>query len=252
MLKEERHKFITELIEANGIIKVNDIQNELNVTDMTVRRDLKELEDKGMLDRVHGGAIRKNFVMPKELSHYEKRSINIDLKRQIAKIIAKEIKEDEVIFLGAGTTIELVYDYMTVKRAKIITNSMLVFQKFKQDPRYELILIGGLYRENAAAFIGVLANQVLENLFVQKSFLSVNGLNNDSIYNANEDEGELQKTVIENSKLNYIVMDSTKFNKQDFYRFSKIKDIDFLITDDKVSTKVYDKYAKKIKIIKYE
>ncbi len=250
MLKAERYKFITELIEEKGIIKINDIQNELNVTDMTIRRDLKELEDKGILDRVHGGAIKKNYVMPKELSHYEKRSLNIDKKRHIAKLIAQEIKEDEVIFLGAGTTIEFVYDYIEVKRAKIITNSILVFQKFKQDPRFDLILIGGLYRENAAAFIGVLANQVLADIFVQKAFLSVNGLNGDAIYNANEDEGELQKTVIKNSKLNYIVLDSTKFNQQDFYRFSKINDIDFLITDKSISTNAYDYYQPKIRIIK--
>ncbi len=250
MLKEERHKFIIDLISEKGIIKVNDIQNALNVTDMTIRRDLKELEDKNMLDRVHGGAIKKNYSMPKELTHQEKRTINVEQKKHIASLIAKEINEDEIVFLGAGTTIEFVYDYMNVNRAKIITNSILVFEKFKNDPRYELILIGGVYRESAAAFIGVLANQLIENIFVQKAFISVNGLDNNYIYNANEEEGKLQRTMIENSKLNYIVLDSTKFNKQDFYRFSNINDIDFLITDNGLPQKIYDNYAKKIKILK--
>ncbi|WP_322006652.1 DeoR family transcriptional regulator [Clostridium butyricum] len=88
MLKEERHRSIVNLLQEKGIIKVKDITNLMNVTEMTVRRDLQELENKGVLQRIHGGAQLSNSLILTELSHYEKQNINIDSKKDIARKIA--------------------------------------------------------------------------------------------------------------------------------------------------------------------
>ena len=187
MLKEERHSIIIDLLNAKGIVKVKDIAEAINVTEMTVRRDLQDLDNKGVLKRIRGGAQLNNITIEKELSHVEKQSINIELKRSIAKNIAKNISDGDSIFLGPGTTIELVYEYMTANYLKIVTNSIHVFNKFVDDPRYELILIGGSYRSRTGAFVGSIANDTLSRMNINKAFIGVNGIYDNVISNSNED-----------------------------------------------------------------
>lgn len=131
-------------LKTDKFIKVSEITEELGVTDMTVRRDLQGLEDQHLIIRVHGGAKLADRVSSSELSHIDKIKINIDAKKEIARKIANEINDNETIFLGAGTTIELVHDYITAKNVKIITNSFHLFNRLKNDSDFELILIGGL------------------------------------------------------------------------------------------------------------
>lgn len=249
MIKAERQDYILKELNKRQIIRVSDITDELNVTEMTIRRDLAELEDKDLLVRVHGGAKLKNELPLTELSHLDKQEINLQEKEYIAKIIANEINNNETVFLGSGTTIELVYDYLTIDHAKIVTNSIFAFNKFKNDPRFELILIGGNYRQKTGAFVGTIANEFLSTIYVQKAFIGVNAIDIDHIYNANEDEGLMQKNVFINSKTKYIVADHTKFNKQDFYKFYDICDADYLITDNLLPKKTYQEYNKILTVI---
>lgn len=90
MLKEERHSVILNLLNEKGIVKVSEITEILNVTEMTVRRDLQDLENKGLLTRIHGGAQLNNLVIKEELSHLEKKNINIKEKKEIAKKNCKQ------------------------------------------------------------------------------------------------------------------------------------------------------------------
>lgn len=199
MIKEERQQYLLDLLNRYTIVKVKDVVRELDIADMTVRRDFQELEDKGLLVRVHGGAkiiadSKKQTLT--ELSHKEKQSIHLTEKLEVAQIIADNIKDNETIFLGPGTTIELVYDFLKVNHAKIITNSIHVFNKFKHDTRFELILIGGSYRNKTGAFVGTIANDFISSIHVSKSFIGVNGIDQSAIYTSNEDEGLTQKCAL--------------------------------------------------------
>ncbi|EPH98331.1 transcriptional regulator, DeoR family [Enterococcus faecalis 13-SD-W-01] len=251
MMKEERQKQILQLLDLYKIVKVSDIREKLNVTEMTVRRDLQDLEDQGLLIRVHGGAksIEKGEMTSAELSHIEKQTINLEAKKEIAQLIAQEIKEGDTVFLGSGTTIELVYDFMETKYAKIVTNSIYVFEKFKNDPRFDLVLIGGTYRPKTGAFVGTIANDFVSTIHVNKAFIGVNGICENSVYNSNEDEGLSQSVILNSAQIKYIVADHTKFNKRDFYRFYDLNNIDHLITDSQTSTDVLEAYNLKAPII---
>lgn len=250
-MKEKRQKAILKLLNNNDVVKVSDLVKELNVTDMTVRRDLQELEDNKLLIRIHGGARKVlNEHLPfHELSHREKRDINPIEKIEIAKLIAKNIHNNETVFLGSGSTIELVYDYLDLDYAKIITNSIYVFDKFKYDDRYELILTGGIYRSTTGSFTGTIASDFATTINVEKAFISVNAINNNSIFSANEDEGFIQKIILNNSRDKFLVADNLKFDKLDFYKFYKLEDIDSLITDSKISQETINKYSEWVQII---
>lgn len=230
---------------------MTDLVNELNVTDMTIRRDLQELEDENLLIRIHGGArkVETESSHVIELSHRQKREINIEQKQEIAQIIANNIQENETVFLGSGSTIEFVYDYLDLNQAKIITNSIYVFNQFKNDERYELLLTGGTYRSKTGSFTGTIANDFVSTINVEKSFISVNALNNYSLYNANEDEGVIQRSILNNSREKYIVADFVKFDKLDFYQFYDLRDADYIITDSKLPQDTIEKYSKWVEII---
>lgn len=251
-MKEYRKEELLSLLQEEKVLKVTEIAKKLNVTNMTVRRDLQELEDQGLLTRIHGGAklITNQTLSFSELSHIEKQQMNLEEKQQIAKIVANQIEDGDTIFIGSGTTLELVYDYLTVNHAKIITNSFHVFEKFKTDTRFELVLIGGSYRAKTGAFVGTIANDFVSSIYVQKAFIGVNGINELAVFNSNEDEGLTQRFILDSAQRKYIVADESKFDKQDFYRFYQLDKIDVLITNQRTPEDKLKKYQYLTTILK--
>lgn len=253
-MKEKRHKKILELLKLDGVVKVSELVDIFDVTEMTIRRDLKELENNNFLIRIHGGArkVESELLTSRniELSHRQKRDLYLNEKKHIARIIAENILENETVFLGSGTTIELVHDYLTINRARIITNSIYVFDKFKYDDRFELILTGGSYRSKTGSFTGTIANDFLSTINVQKAFIGVNTINNYAMFNANEDEGVVQRTILNNAKEKFIVANNNKFNKLDFYQFYDIREADYLITDNNLPQSLEEYYSEWVKVLK--
>lgn len=250
-MKEARHSLILKMLQESEIVKVSDLADQLKVTDMTIRRDLQDLENDGLLIRTHGGArsILNSSTSDLELSHTTKRNINLDEKKHIARVIAENIQENETVFLGSGSTIELVYDYLHISTAKIITNSIYVFDQFKYDERFELLLTGGSYRSKTGSFTGTIANDFISTINVEKAFIGVNGINNHSVFNSNEEEGVIQKAILNNSRKKFVVADNNKFNKVDFYNFYDLRDVDYIITDDKLPEETKKTYSKWTELI---
>lgn len=234
MLKEERQDFILDTVNTENMTSVSDLTVSLGVTEMTIRRDLKELEEKGLIKRIHGGAKKINKVSKTEYSNYEKKTKNIESKKYIAKIIADNLNEDEVIFVGPGTTLEFISEYIGDKNIKIFTNSLYLFNELRNNPSLDLRLIGGKFRALTGAFVGSLAIDQIKHLRFQKAFIGVNGINENKVFNHNEEEGYLQKLVLDNAAEKYIVADSSKIGVEDIYSFYDIDEAT-IITDDKLS-----------------
>ncbi|WP_026882572.1 DeoR/GlpR family DNA-binding transcription regulator [Clostridium akagii] len=249
MLKEERMEKIVSMFNTNDIIKISDIKDALAVTEMTVRRDLKVLEEKGLLTRIYGGAKRNKTVTLNELSSNEKRGIHIEEKKYIAEIAAKLVKDNDIIYIGPGTTNELIYDYLNVSYAKIITNSMPVFLKFKDDSRYEVILIGGQYRSRTDVFVGNFTNILLEKLRVKMAFVGTNGIYKNNVTTSSEEEGVCQKIILDNAAKRYILLDSSKIDKEDFFCFYDLRNVTAVITDNKMDSQIKREYEKIVKVI---
>ena len=142
-MKESRHKVILQELDQTGVVSVKNLKELLNVTDMTIRRDLIDLEKQGLLIRVHGGAHKKVKDSLNEASHSEKTMLNIEEKKLIAKKCADLIAEGDTVFIGSGTTTDFIGDYLEGKNISIVTNSLPIFEKLKDYPNFDLILIGG-------------------------------------------------------------------------------------------------------------
>ncbi|RPA59347.1 DeoR/GlpR transcriptional regulator [Aerococcus agrisoli] len=233
MLKKKRHEFILEALQKNGTVSVTDIVEKLNVSDMTVRRDLTELEDDGALKRVHGGAISQDKYPKKELSHDDKKVINIHEKTRIALKAIDLINEDDIIFMGPGTTMEIMAQNLDQINCQIYTNCLPVFQTLIEKD-IEVYLLGGRIKRNTQAFNGYLTLSVLENLKFHKAFFSANAVNDNSVMTATIEEGKTQARALDNSTEKYLLLDSSKVGKEDFFTYYQLDEVTSVIINDDV------------------
>ena len=234
---------------GQGIITVNEIINKLNVSDMTIRRDLDELDKAGKVVRIHGGAQSISYSINQELSHSEKQTLQIEEKRKIVELASTYINDGDTIFLGPGTTIELLAHFLINKRIRIVTNNYPAFEILKQSDSVNIILTGGDFRKNTGALVGPITNANLKRINFTKSFISANGIHNESICTYNIEEGEAQEIALNNSRTKYLLLDNKKLNKDDFYVFYNLHDIDYLITDHSINKDVKIHYEQYVNII---
>lgn len=234
MLKDERQKIILDKLKENDIIQVSQMTDLLDVTDMTVRRDLKELEDRNLLVRIHGGASKIEKARPREFSNEEKLLKNKELKMEIAKKISQILIPEQNIYLGAGTTIEYVSEFLGDKDLNIFTNSLYLFRKLVFLDNVNIKLIGGEFRKVTGAFVGALSLDLVSKMRFNQAFIGINGLNKGKAYTYSPEEGILQKMILDNSFDRYLVADSSKLGYEDLYHFYNLEDAKF-ITDSKIS-----------------
>lgn len=235
MIKAERQSRIQALLEAKSAVSVKEIAEHLNVSDMTVRRDLEELSAAGVLERVHGGARRtaesSGVTLPREYSHSEKRLRNMDAKAEVARAAVPLMEGGQTVFLGAGTTIEQMVSLLPLRRLRIVTNSLSVFNSLEDRDDYDLCLVGGLYRRRTAAFVGPLAEEAVESLGIDVAFIGVNGISEGAVSTSNMEEGKFQKLVLNKAHRRYLVADASKLGKRDFYSFYYLRDATGLVTE---------------------
>lgn len=249
MLKSERLQYIGRLVDEKGIVTATEIMSALNVSDMTVRRDLDELEKSGKLIRVHGGAQAVNYNIDFELSHFEKSTVNTEEKKAIARQAAKLIKDNDTVFLGPGTTIEQLAKEIAGRKVRVITNSLPVFEIIRQQDPDQVFLAGGTFRSHTSCFVDPLCAEVLGRLKFSAAFISCNGLAENQITTSTIEEGQVQETALNNARYRYLLIDEHKFNREDFYVYYKLYNMDGIITDATTNPNLIAHYSQYTQII---
>ncbi|MGL5043006.1 MAG: DeoR/GlpR family DNA-binding transcription regulator [Culicoidibacterales bacterium] len=245
MLKEERHQEIMKELQENGSLKVMNIAQKLSVTEMTIRRDLKLLEQAALLKRVHGGAVSEATINNREFSHSEKKILHVEAKKEIAAKGAKLVENNDVIFIGAGTTCEYMAKHLVHYEIKVVTNSIAIFHLFSEYPQIELILVGGRYRQKTGSFIGNLAKDVLAKIYVSKAFFGVNRINFHGVSTNNEEEAVVLQELISNADQQYVLVDRSKLVATSFYNLASLDQLTAVIMEQSNSkTNELGKYVK--------
>lgn len=248
-MKESRHRIILQELDQTGVVAVKNLKEMLGVTDMTIRRDLIDLEKQGMLTRVHGAAHKKVKNALNEISHSEKQMLNVEEKKQIARKCADLIVDGDTVFIGSGTTTDFIGDYLDGKNISIVTNSLPIFEKLKERANLDLILIGGRYRAKTQTFVGQFANNLLKEIKVSKAFIGANGIDGHNVTTSNEEEGNGDAIILNNAISKYIVADNSKFDSYSFYSFYRLDNLSAVVTDDNIAPKVKEKYSTYIEIL---
>ncbi|MDR0921086.1 MAG: DeoR/GlpR family DNA-binding transcription regulator [Lactobacillales bacterium] len=250
MLKTERQERIVSLINEQEFLNVNQIAELLNVTPMTIRRDVNELAEKNKLIRVYGGA-QKISLKDREYSTQEKMCWNEENKQYIGNVMNQLIKEGDTIYLGAGTTILHALKNITKKELLIVTNSLIAFQYVQENTDYKVILTGGEYAEVTEEFTGEITEKAFTPLNIDIAFAATNGIYGNNITTSSSNQGRVQREAFAHSKVKAIVADHSKFNVSDVYTFYHLTDIDYVVTDNGISETLLNQYESFVKI-KYQ
>ncbi|MDO4466242.1 MAG: DeoR/GlpR family DNA-binding transcription regulator [Bacillota bacterium] len=240
MLKKSRQEYILNQLNQFGFIKINEIQEQLNVTEMTIRRDLTELEQKGKLIRVHGGAQKIKSPSIVDLEHEARKIINQEKKEIIARKAASLIQDNDVLFISASTTNEMIYPYVKAKNVTVVTNCIYIFFQYSNKPNFEAILIGGKYNTLIQSFLGTISLRTISTMNFTKAFVGANGINDNTLSASNDEESLFHSMAMDRSLEKYIVCDSTKFNTNSFYNFYTLDKVTAIITDTPDIEKIHD------------
>ncbi|HBL4823040.1 DeoR/GlpR family DNA-binding transcription regulator [Enterococcus faecium] len=235
MNKKRRLEKILDMLKIDGTITIKEIIDELDISDMTARRDLDALEADGLLTRTHGGAQLLSSKKPLEKTHIEKKSLNTKEKIDIAKKACSLIKDGDTIFIGPGTTLEQLALELKGRKGykiRVITNSLPVFLILNDSETIDLLLLGGEYREITGAFV------------------SANAVTHNSIATYSDKEGVIQQLALNNAVEKFLLVDSTKFDRYDFFNFYNLDQLDTIITDNQISPQHLEEFSQYTTILK--
>jgi len=227
-----RHRAILELLEAHGAVRVADLCERFGVSEMTIRRDLTELEREGLLRRTHGGAIsaRGRGYEPPFLTRTTR---NQEQKARIGRLAASLIEEGDSIALDVGTTtLEIARALHEKHNLTVLTNSLHIANILASHPTIRLIIIGGILRPGELSMVGGLAEQGYREFFVDKLFVGVGGLSVEAgLTEYSLEDALVKRAMIKNAKERFVVADASKLNRVAFAHVAALSDVHALITD---------------------
>ena len=228
---EERRNEIVKYIDKVEKATIEDIINLLKISKSTVRRDLIDLERKGLIIRTRGGALKKKYFKY-EFSLNEKKDLNLNKKKKIACIARRFINEGDIIYISGGTTtLELAKILFNIKNLVVFTNAINILLELVNNSDIRIKLIGGDFRGKTFFMVGQDAISYLDRYNFDKAFIGVNGVSNEGFTTPNELEAIVDGKVIKKSKEVFILTDESKIGAIAFSTICKIKDVNFIITN---------------------
>lgn len=232
MKTEDRRSKIIELLERKGSVLVEDLASEFAVSQVTIRKDLSELEQRGLLHRTHGGATyaHKSLFNP---SFREKINLQQAEKQAIAQAALEYIEEGDTLILGAGSTVLTLARLMKnrFRSLYIITNSVPIAVELV-DARWDVLLTGGQVRQHSMALIGPAAVRTLEIYHADKAFIGATGVSLEKGYTTpNPYMSEVIRATLKAVDTVYALVDSSKLGRATLASFAALRDVHLLITD---------------------
>lgn len=236
MNSTERHQLILEKLHQEGDLNVISLYKELRVSRVTIRKDLKLLEEKGLLFRTHGGATLKNpYTIDRPVN--EKEKLQAAEKSKIGTIAAALIDDDDSIIIASGTTVlALAKKIQNKKNLTVITASLNVALELLKQPDIEVLQLGGILRKTSSSVTGPYAQNILADFSCTKLFLGVDGIDLEfGLSTTSAMEAHLNRQMIEASQKVIVLSDSTKFGKRGFGKICGLDKVDRVITDTGIS-----------------
>ena len=217
-------------------ILVSELSIKLNVSSVTIRKDLTELEKEKKLYRNHGKAILINpYINDRNVN--EKEKFYVEEKRIIGACAAKLITPKDSILIASGTTMHYFSRQIhSIEHLTAITASLQVSEILSQDPDIDIIQLGGLLRHSSLSVVSKYAEAMLSNFSCSKLYMGVDGIDLDfGITTTDMMEANLNRVMMKTAQKTIILADSSKFGRRGFSKISDMEDIDHIITDSKIS-----------------
>lgn len=230
--KTERQRIILNLLSEKKSITLKELENILYCSRITVQRDLVKLENKGFLNRVHGGATLKNFELT-DYDHEKRLLIHSDKKKKIAKKAITLVKTNMYIFIDASSTSYFLSDHIFPDNVRVVTSGLDTFMNLQKNRNIQAILTGGRINPQNRTLVGPEAISVIRQFHFDIIFISADSaIENRGIFCSDEEAAAISRASIEQGHVKVLLFDSSKIEIRKGAKVCDIDTIDTIVTDD--------------------
>jgi DeoR family fructose operon transcriptional repressor len=232
LIPAERRNAIYEILRSQGIVRVSTLSDKLNVSEITIRRDLELMEAEGLLERTHGGAVFNQHIHL-EPRYSEKHRTHQTEKRLIGAAAANLVEDGDSLLINSGSTTLQIFRHLVGRHnLKIITSNMGAFLEI-QGLDLDLIFVGGAYRPQSNSLVGELAILSLQQVYASKCFIGVDGISlKYGVTTPNVQEATIARNMIERTRgLVVVVADHSKFGVVADFVTAPLEKVHVLVTD---------------------
>lgn len=248
----ERHMAILQMLKNDGYVKVADLCKALGVSSVTIRKDLKFLEGKNLLLRIHGSATPQNQYTPDRHVN-EKEKLYAGEKIRIGTYAAGMLQDGDSIILASGTTINEFSRHITGRKGLVaICGSLSAARELALAGAAEVIQLGGILRHTSVSVVGPYAENMLAGFMCSKLFIGVDGIDAEyGLTTTNALEATLNQQMIKSALSVIVLADHSKFGRRGFSRICGLEKVDKIITDKAVTdTQVKELEEKGVQVIR--
>ncbi|MBC7879613.1 MAG: DeoR/GlpR transcriptional regulator [Anaerolineales bacterium] len=237
MTTYERRQSMLDILRKHPGLRVPELAQALNISEGTVRNDLNALEEDGKLKRVHGGAVLNDQDQFKNNSFLLRFQKNAAAKLAIAREAAVLVNDGDSILLDASSTAYYLAQALSDRRKlRVMTNGFEVARELAQNSSNTVVLIGGVVNNDSSSVTGLLSEQIIAEMHIEKAFFSCSGFSFErGMTEVHFAEAQLKRKAIESSRQVIALIDSTKFGKEDLTPFARTDQITHLISDSSLS-----------------
>ncbi len=253
MIASERKRYIIEQLTEKGIINIKDIAKELEISEITARRDFEKLEIEGKLKRVPGGATLEEDQSEvndgAELTMKEKRMLYKKEKELVAKYAAELVKDEDSVFIDAGTSMLPLMRILEQRKIKIVTYSQLLIQSIR-SPAADIFIIGGQYRPYYCMNVGPVAQDVLKQFYFDKAFIGCSGvdLKQQMVFTTEMESLLMKRIALENTAESYLLIDYSKLGRRSFLKMTEVTEFTKIICN-KPDSDIGEEYPENIVLV---
>lgn len=228
-----RRRKIAQIVHEQGAVGVRDLCERFGMSEATIRRDLRELDDLGVVTRTHGGVMMNSRVMA-DLPNEQRKQVGLEEKRRIGLAAIDLLSGDEVVFLDAGTTALAIADHASMRSGcRYVTTCLGVARRLREQEIPSFFMVGGSYQSVNDSFAGTLAISALRSLSFDIAFLCCSAVDiaRRAIALGDEAYSQVQREAISVSRRNVVVAHRDKFAANAFIRTATFDELDTIVTD---------------------
>jgi DeoR family transcriptional regulator of aga operon len=242
MMAEERRTQILQTVRSAGRVKVNELASRFSTSAVTIRNDLNELHQRGLVLRSHGGAVLPDTIL-RESPVHERLKTHSGEKQRIGAMAATLINDGETIILDSGTTtLEIARQIKKKQGLQIITNGVNIAAELLDARGAEVFIVGGTVRGESASISGHFTEEMFDQFSADKLFLSGAGCDLDfGVSGANLEETMVNRAMLRISREIILVADASKFSKRSMTRIALFSEIDTVISGTSLDQEIQEK-----------
>ena len=250
MLIIQRQDRLLELLRQRGSAQLDELAEAVGVSASTVRRDLEAIEQRGLIERTHGGAVYTgepaDTPRSPSVALAARMNENVVAKQAIGAVAAALVQPNMTVMLDGGSTVVYAARQITARPIRVVTNSLTIAELFKDDDDAELLLTGGTLYPRTEVTTGAIATGTLAELHADLLLTSMAGLDEQSVYNINLAMARVEQVMMQQASHTVLLMDASKFGRRSLTRVAAAAEFDRILTDGAVANGWIDHFGDRL------